>query len=136
MAEQDGDPLGPADVARSSRDLAALLRAGLVVEESGRLHVRDAFTPLLAAQPASVASGPERFLVKGRLVTWPRRQSDRLELLAFVAERTVGEGEELTEREFTERLAAISDDPAAVRRYLVDAGVVVRDPDGSRYRRP
>ncbi|WP_318241807.1 DUF2087 domain-containing protein [Arthrobacter pullicola] len=39
----------------------------------------------------------------------------------------------LTEAEVTSRLAEYSDDPAMVRRAMVDEGIVRRSPDGSRY---
>ena len=40
---------------------------------------------------------------------------------------------QLTEAEVTARLAEYSDDPALVRRAMVDEGIVRRSPDGSRY---
>lgn len=39
----------------------------------------------------------------------------------------------LTEAEVTSRLAEYSEDPAMVRRAMVDEGIVRRSPDGSRY---
>lgn len=39
----------------------------------------------------------------------------------------------LTEAEVTSRLAEYSEDPAMVRRAMVDEGIVHRSPDGSRY---
>ena len=43
--------------------------------------------------------------------------------------------EPLGERELTERLAELADDPALLRRALVDGGLLSRSPDGSDYRR-
>ncbi len=44
-------------------------------------------------------------------------------------------GEILTERAVNDRLAAIVDDVAAMRRYLVDAGLLERSRDGGAYSR-
>ncbi|MBD7994296.1 DUF2087 domain-containing protein [Arthrobacter sp. Sa2CUA1] len=44
-----------------------------------------------------------------------------------------GSPAQLTEAEVTARLAEYSDDPAMVRRAMVDEGIVRRSPDGSRY---
>jgi len=41
----------------------------------------------------------------------------------------------MTEREITDLLSERTADAAALRRYLVDAGLVAREPDGSVYRR-
>ena len=43
------------------------------------------------------------------------------------------QGEVVTERVITERLAAYADDSASLRRYLVDAGLVERTSTGSEY---
>lgn len=42
---------------------------------------------------------------------------------------------ELTEPDITARLARLGDDPAGLRRALVDAELVLRTPDGAAYRR-
>ncbi len=118
---------------RERRALAALERAGLATVEGGRATAVDAFGPLLEHRPA--ASGLDRFLRDGRIASWPRRPGDRAELLAWAADRAVARGATATEREVTERLAAIADDPATLRRDLVDAGLLDRDADGATYRR-
>ncbi|MDQ0424396.1 DUF2087 domain-containing protein [Cellulomonas iranensis] len=74
-----------------------------------------------------------RFLVRGRWVTTPRRTRDRDELLEHVAALLVAPGEELDEAALTERIATLADDPVRVRRDLVEAGLVGRRQDGSRY---
>lgn len=72
--------------------------------------------------------------VDGRIRQYPRRPTDRAALLRFVADRIIDDGEVLTEREINGRLAVISDDVAALRRYLVVAGHLDRTPDGAEYR--
>ncbi len=74
-----------------------------------------------------------RFLVRGRWVTTPRRSRDRDALLEHVAALLVAPGEEVDERTLTERIATLADDPVRVRRDLVEAGLVGRRQDGSRY---
>ena len=56
-------------------------------------------------------------------------------VLGWLVERAVHDTELLDEKELTRRLAALADDPVALRRYLVDAGELHRDPDGRNYRR-
>jgi DNA-binding transcriptional ArsR family regulator len=55
------------------------------------------------------------------------------ELLALLAAQ-LPEGE-LSEPEVSARLSVFGDDPAGLRRALVDSGFLWRTPDGSRYRR-
>lgn len=117
------------------RRLDALVRAGLAVIEADAARAADPYGALLAADPAQRATGPERFLVNGRLVVLPRTQADRAELFGWLADQVIARDERLSEPELTGRLADLADDPAAVRRYLVDAGALVRDPDGTNYRR-
>jgi hypothetical protein len=41
----------------------------------------------------------------------------------------------MSEQETNERLAAFTDDVAALRRFLVDGGLLERTPSGSEYAR-
>lgn len=75
-----------------------------------------------------------RFLHDGRLETMPRRREHRRAVARWLAHAalpalldTVGE------RELTDRLARLADDPVGVRRALVDLGVVHRTRDGAEY---
>lgn len=120
--------------ARERRALAALERAGLARVEGERAVALDAFSPLLAHR--SAASGIDRFVRDGRIASWPRRPVDRAALLAWAAGRALPEGGAADERAVTQRLAAIADDPATLRRDLVDAGLLERDADGAAYRLP
>lgn len=120
------------------------------------------FKELLAAGQQPKTSSPLRLQAPGRAGGLPSRRPDRLELLHHLAgevfsrhgslsagadrteANTAGEATSpgadpaafparLTEAEVTSRLAAYSDDPALVRRAMVDEGIVRRSPDGSRY---
>jgi hypothetical protein len=132
-----GSSLSPAKLERA---LALLDQAGLVetVETEGdvRYRIREhAFRDALASlSSAPSPSGVERFLTAdGRIDRYPAREADRLRLLAWVATRILDTGERMAERELNERLARFTGDVPMLRRYLVDAGIVSRMPDGSAY---
>lgn len=132
------DVAGGAAPSGSAREraLARLVAVGLVEEApDGRLVVAEGrlrATLKRAAPPPT--TGAERFLSRdGRIVDYPSRWSDRRELLELVARRTVDPDDVLSERHLGERLARFTDDVATLRRYLVDAGLLTRSPDGSSY---
>ncbi len=77
-----------------------------------------------------------RWLVDGRIAVYPRRMTDRRALLEHVVAEAVGKDEGLGEPELNERLRAFTDDPATLRRYLVDHRLLVRTRDGSVYYLP
>lgn len=79
------------------------------------------------------ARDPERFLLHGRLEQMPRRHSDRLLVLRYVASRVLVLDEPVSETDLTERLADVARDPVGLRRDLVDAGLVTRTRDGAEY---
>lgn len=116
---------------RAAKSLAELRSAGLV-DDSGT--ATDVFAELLAAQPAEKKHGVDRFMRDGRIDQFPAKRSDRRELLGWVAAKSVGEAETLSEAQVNERLAVLTDDVATLRRYLVDAELLLRDNDGSEYR--
>ncbi|HEX5016849.1 MAG TPA: DUF2087 domain-containing protein [Actinomycetes bacterium] len=75
-----------------------------------------------------------RFLdADGRLLTMPRRRSDRLVVLEHVAQ-SIEPDTDLDESAVNARLRPIHDDVAMLRRYLVDEGLLQRRPPGV-YRR-
>lgn len=122
--------------ARTRRAVEALRRVGLIEEEDGVLVARsDPFSNALRAQAPDRPDGIGRFLRDGRIVQYPARPSDRMELLRWVADQALEEGETLSEQAVNARLSAFHDDPAVLRRYLVDAGLVDRDRAGSAYER-
>lgn len=124
------DDLTPAEFRR----LRVLTAAGVVVTIDGILRPGDPFSALLAKGGPRVPSGPERFLTGGKLLALPRRAADRDAVLGWIAGRVIERDETLDERSITERLAELSIDPVALRRYLIDAGLLVRSPDGRDYR--
>ena len=120
--------------AAGRRRLNALVAAGLARLDEGTATAADPFGELLRAEPVQRATGPERFLRNGRLADLPRTRRDRLELFGWLADRVLRD-EVLDEKQLTRRLAEVADDPVALRRHLIDAGLLVRDPDGRNYRR-
>lgn len=124
------EALDPAD----ARRLRVLTASGMVAVAGEVLLPGEIFGTLLSSGAPRVPSGPERFLIGGRLRGLPRRARDRTELFGWVARRVLTPAERLGERELTARLAEFADDPVALRRQLVDAGELTRSPDGTDYR--
>lgn len=118
--------------AKRDKALEALRGAGLVDAE-GQV-IPTAFAALLAESPPVTRQGLERWVRDGVITDWPSRPADRAELLAWVRDQVIGD-DALGERDLTERLAALTRDPVALRRDLVDAGLLVRTADGAEYRR-
>ncbi|MDK1327942.1 DUF2087 domain-containing protein [Arthrobacter sp. zg-Y1143] len=143
LAADDGAPLDPADLAADeAKSLAVLQQAGLLQVDGNRTKpAPSVFRDLLAAGVRPPESSARRFLVRGRIEAFPRKRADRLELLQLIAgevfEHAVppepGLQPVLTEKDLTQRLAAYTSDPAAIRRYLIDEGIVARDPAGTQY---
>ena len=121
--------------ARHRRSLDGLSRAGLVTRTDGRWVPTDVFRELLADRRSPAPRGPERFLADGRIVTWPSRTDDKLEVLDWVLRRCLDPEESIPETVLNQRLAEYTADPALVRRYCVDAGMLRRTADGSVYSR-
>ena len=119
--------------ARREKAIAPLRGAGLI-DDDGSVD-GEVFARLLAEHPAETKQGVDRWLRDGRINQYPARPAQRLELLAWAAERVAAPGEVLTERQVNERLETLTTDAATLRRYLVDAALLERSPDGSAYRR-
>jgi hypothetical protein len=109
----------------------ANLRAAGLVDDDGVVEGR--FAELLAADAPVVRTGIERFVIDGRIAQYPAKPTDRAAVLHWAARRALEPGETVDEKTVTDRLAAVADDPASLRRYLVDAGLIARDPSGSAY---
>ncbi|MBM7817579.1 hypothetical protein JOE63_000056 [Cellulosimicrobium cellulans] len=129
---------GPAEAVLSTderRRLAPLLAAGVVVrDDTGFLRAApERFAALLATVPAPRPTGPERFLVDGRLLRSPKRLRDRELVVRFLAARVLPLEEPVTELTLTKRLAERAADPVSLRRAMVDAGLVHRTRDGAEY---
>ena len=73
------------------------------------------------------------FLRGGRLVSFPAQEKKREVILRYLMDRCFAEDRVYPEAEVNERLAEYNEDVAALRRYLVIAGLMTRA-DG-QYRR-
>jgi hypothetical protein len=133
-AEASGLPLK--DVALAARRLA---RAGLVRRDGKALELRAEVFGAAARAAAESAPPPERlsddpaedavltaFVRDGRLVSIPAQQSKRRVVLEHLA-RVFEPGVRYPEREVNALLAVWHADYAALRRYLVDEGLLTRE---------
>ncbi|WP_091616341.1 DUF2087 domain-containing protein [Amycolatopsis saalfeldensis] len=124
------DGLAAAGDARTAKLARRLVSAGLVSLAEDRYRaVPEAFRDALAKPPADPVEG---LFSRGRLVAIPR--PGRLRQAVFA--RLAGEftpGRRYTERNVRDKLAPIHDDHAALRRHLVDEGLLRRSDDGSAY---
>ena len=141
-AEQSG--LGEDETARA---LAHLVGIGLVRQGEEGLEVdlrvlaeaaRAASTP--RTRPTVVGATPEQeavvrnFLTPGgRLRSLPARTARRRLVLEWVANR-FDSGRNYDEKEVNGVLLGVHDDPASLRRHLVDEGLLARD-SGTYWRR-
>ena len=76
------------------------------------------------------------FLREGRLVSIPARTRKRDLLLPVILEQCFPEDRAYEEREVNMRLALLHPDVAALRRYLVDGGLMTREAGIYRPARP
>lgn len=74
-----------------------------------------------------------RFLSRGPLERLPKRGDDRDAVLRLIASTVLPEGTGNDEPGLNLALRRFSEDTAMLRRALVDDGLVLRAPDGSRY---
>jgi DNA-binding HxlR family transcriptional regulator len=109
-----------------SRELAGLEK----VDEAGA----ELPGPDGEAMPAYDAKVLRAFMRGGKLVSIPAQEKKRQVVLRYLAGRCFTEDRPYPESEVNELLAAYNDDVAALRRYLVGAGLMTRA--GGRYRRP
>ncbi|MFI5979562.1 DUF2087 domain-containing protein [Streptomyces sp. NPDC051555] len=75
------------------------------------------------------------FSATGRLKAVPRKPARRDQLLRHLAETLFEPDRDYTEPEVNGALRSVHDDSAALRRYLVIAGLLTRTRDGGSYRR-
>lgn len=122
--------------ARRRSAVRALISAGVAAERGDSLElVANSFESLLRSASTPRATGVDRFLREGRIDRWPSASRDRDALLAWAIERALPPAESVDESTITGRLAGLTADPVGLRRALVDAGLLAREPDGSSYRR-
>jgi hypothetical protein len=122
------------------KQVARLTAAGLVAVDGPRLVARvDAIRDALAElepEEGEEASSPARVRAlfrRGRIVEIPRAPELRAALLRHLAER-FDAGRTYTEPEVNAVLQEVHDDHVALRRYLVDEGLLERTDDGASYR--
>lgn len=124
----------PALTAAERRDARRILTQSGLLTPGGQLD--EGWLRALLAGNRTEKTGVDRWLrTDGRIDRWPKAAADRHELLSWVAERLMGVDEVLAEKPFTRKLFAFTTDPNTLRRALVDAGLITRNPDGSDYRR-
>lgn len=118
----------------SPKALHKLAGGGLAArDESGKWRATpERFRELLRAraEPAEALSPEERvlrtFLVDGRLTTLAMRRDKRLVVLRYIA-MVFEPGVRYPEKDVNVALRAFHDDHAALRRYLVDEGLLSRE---------
>jgi len=132
-AEREGKRLSDTE---RSKARAALVDAGVLAGAEPAPGVSREYLQRFLRRPGGAADGAgiERFLRKdGRIDRYPANQEQRRRLLAWITGQVVVPGEVLSERDFNTRLLEYTDDHVMLRRYLVDAGLVQRTPDGGSY---
>ncbi|MFL4476142.1 DUF2087 domain-containing protein [Paeniglutamicibacter sp. MACA_103] len=123
--------LRPERRAKARQNLAS---AGLL-DERGLVDEQVFARVLAAGARRDQRTGSERYFDEaGRIDRYPRKHEERLGLLRVVAGKVLRHGQRLTEAELTSKLEEFTDDPVLLRRYLVDYGMLLRQPDGSAYR--
>ncbi|WP_434595730.1 DUF2087 domain-containing protein [Streptomyces sp. A5-4] len=84
---------------------------------------------------SSSSQGVAALFSHGRLTTIPRKTARREQLLVHLADTFFERDRDYGEREVNDALLTVHEDCAAMRRDLVDTGLLVRPRDGSSYRR-
>jgi DNA-binding HxlR family transcriptional regulator len=79
------------------------------------------------AVPAFDAKVLRAFIVDGRLISIPAHEKKRQVVLRYLRDRCFHEDREYPETEINERLQQFHPDVAALRRYLVGAGMMCRE---------
>jgi len=122
--------------------LPRLVQTGVIEQRDGLRISMQALEAAARARPerergASDATAEEQrvlrnFVVEGRLVRLPARSQQKRVVLGYVARR-FEEGRDYDEQDVNQLLGELHDDTAALRRYLVDEGLLERS--GGVYRR-
>lgn len=122
---------------KRERAVTTLCNAGLIsVEVNGDFTlVPDAMAKVLARAAEPRREGVDRFIRNRRIERYPMRPTERQAVLKWVADDAFQIDEVLTEPEVNERLAPYDADVAALRRYLVDEGLLLRTKSGTSYSR-
>ena len=131
----DADELR-ADEPNAVRHLRRLAQAELIdLTQEGRAVARlDAFATALRSTPSEGQDEVAGLFRDGRLIAMPTRPGLRQALLEHLAGLVFEPGVRYTEGEVSIALRQYWDDFPALRRYLVEAGLLTRTADGSSYR--
>lgn len=122
---------------KQEKALERLVQAGLVVcdpsdvrDHDGHPVWRDAgvFQELLRQQSVPASGIEARYIRNGSVDHWPSKEEDKLELVRWILDRALEHGEQVPEQELNQRIRRWCQDPALVRRYGVDGGLLRRDP--------
>jgi hypothetical protein len=89
----------------------------------------------MSDQGTNTAHSVHALFSHGRLTAIPRKPARRRQLLEHLAGTLFERDRDYTEREVNDALRTVHDDCAALRRYLVVAGLLTRTKDGGSYRR-
>lgn len=89
-------------------------------------------TPHASRTPHGVG---DLFSADGRLIAIPRKVARRQQVLTHLAVTLFAVGREYTEPEVNDALRTVHEDCPALRRYLINAGLLTRTRDGGSYRR-
>ncbi|GAB2816010.1 DUF2087 domain-containing protein [Streptomyces daliensis] len=81
------------------------------------------------------ATGVAALFSHGRLTAIPRKAARREQLLVHLAQTLFERDRAYSEPEVNEALRTVHEDCSALRRYLVEAGLLARTRDGGSYRR-
>ncbi|MDX6678041.1 MAG: hypothetical protein QOE31_2093 [Solirubrobacteraceae bacterium] len=118
------------------RHLARLTQAGLV-DSDGALVVarldRMQQAEDMAAADSDMTAEVGAYLRRGRLVDVPRAPEVRRRVLVEIARRFDAE-RTYSEPEINAALRELHEDHAALRRYMIDFGILERDARGTSYR--
>jgi hypothetical protein len=124
---------------RGRKALGKLLGSGLVERAGDSFVVRPETFRAAMGEPDSAPAMPgasarvSALFSRGRLVSVPRPGALRTELLRYLLQR-FGQDRAYSEQEIAELLEPVYGDHAAVRRYLVDEGLMDRDNFGTYWR--
>jgi hypothetical protein len=72
--------------------------------------------------------------VVAELLRWPKKQKEKLVILDRIA-LCFETGKEYAEKEVNSILSGMTEDYVTIRRYLIDYGLLERQPGGTAYRR-
>jgi hypothetical protein len=131
--------------AGTARQLARLVQAGLVelsADGDRALAREQAFAEALRPRPDTTGAGDDEgavllkdgLLRDGRITEMPVRPARRRALLEYLTRRAFEPGVSYGEPEVNIALRQYWDDTPALRRYLVEAGLLTRSADGRAYR--